>query len=162
MPTIFAIGQAKGYQGYSTTTQAIGLGSKTFVVNASDLAYSVGARIRVATDANNWMEGTVTSYIGTVLTANFDSAQGSGTYSNWYLNIAGMPGSGSGHTIQDEGAPLPQRAALNFLGSAVTATDDSVNNRTNIAISGGSGGGAFGFALYVNGDLIDAGMTVNA
>jgi hypothetical protein len=41
-------------------------------------------------------------------------------------------------TIQDEGTPLTVRPYLNFIGDAVTVTDDSGNNRTNITISGGA------------------------
>lgn len=47
---------------------------------------------------------------------------------------------GSGHVIQDEGTPLTARAALNFTGAGVTATDDAGNNRTNVAISGAAVG----------------------
>lgn len=42
----------------------------------------------------------------------------------------------AGHVIQDEGTARAQRAALNFVGSGVTATDDSSNNRTLITIPG--------------------------
>lgn len=52
--------------------------------------------------------------------------------------------SGSGHTIQDEGSSLPTRAYLNFVGSGVTVTDDSANNRTLVTISGGSSSGTSG------------------
>lgn len=45
-----------------------------------------------------------------------------------------MP-SGSGHTIQDEGTPLTQRTNLNFVGSAVTVTDDSGGDATVVTIS---------------------------
>ncbi len=31
---------------------------------------------------------------------------------------------GGGHTIKDEGDPLPQRQVLNFIGAGVTATDN--------------------------------------
>lgn len=48
--------------------------------------------------------------------------------------------SGGGHVIQDEGTPLTQRAALNFVGAGVTVTDDAGNDATKITISGGSGG----------------------
>lgn len=37
--------------------------------------------------------------------------------------------------VQDEGTPLTTRSALNFIGSAVAATDDSTNNRTNITVT---------------------------
>ena len=49
-----------------------------------------------------------------------------------------------GHEIQDEGTPLTQRGALNFVGAGVTVTDDSGNDRTTVTISGGGGGGAWG------------------
>lgn len=45
----------------------------------------------------------------------------------------------SGHVIQDEGVDLAQRPRLNFTGAGVTVTDDAVNNRTNVTISGGGG-----------------------
>lgn len=49
-----------------------------------------------------------------------------------------------GHEIQDEGTPLTQRGALNFVGAGVTVTDDSGNDRTTVTISGGGGGGTWG------------------
>ena len=45
----------------------------------------------------------------------------------------------SGHVIQDEGTSLTQRANLNFVGTGVTVTDDSVNNRSVVTIAGGGG-----------------------
>lgn len=45
----------------------------------------------------------------------------------------GPPGTG-GMAVLDEGAALAARAGLNFTGGGVTATDDSANNRTNVAI----------------------------
>lgn len=52
---------------------------------------------------------------------------------------AGSAGSGSGHTIQDEGTPLTTRANLNFVGAGVTVTDDAGNDATVVTIAGGSG-----------------------
>src|SRR5262245_5996987 len=49
-----------------------------------------------------------------------------------YVDASG--GGSSGHVIQDEGTPLTARAALNFVGAGVTATDDSVNGRTVVTI----------------------------
>jgi len=51
-------------------------------------------------------------------------------------------GGGSAHVVQDEGAALTQRAALNFVGAGVTATDNAANGRTIVTIPGGSGGGS--------------------
>jgi len=45
---------------------------------------------------------------------------------------------GGGHTIQDEGTPLTQRTNLNFVGDAVTVTDDSGNDATVVTINGGA------------------------
>jgi len=39
--------------------------------------------------------------------------------------------------IQDEGTPLTQRSALNFVGAGVTVTDDAANGRTIVTIPGG-------------------------
>jgi hypothetical protein len=47
-------------------------------------------------------------------------------------------------TIQDEGTPLPQRPTLNFIGANVTATDDAINNRTNVTIVGSSPTSSYG------------------
>jgi len=44
-----------------------------------------------------------------------------------------------GHIIEDEGLPLAQRPALNFLGTGVTAVD--APGKTNVTIPGGGGGG---------------------
>jgi hypothetical protein len=52
-----------------------------------------------------------------------------------------ISGSGSGHTIKDEGSALPQRANINFVGAGVAATDDAANDATKITVSGGGGGG---------------------
>lgn len=48
-----------------------------------------------------------------------------------------------GDIVENQGAALPVRGVLNFTGAGVTASDDTVNLRTNITISGaGTGGGA--------------------
>lgn len=40
-------------------------------------------------------------------------------------------------TIEDEGIALPQRTIIDFVGSNVTATDDPINGRTIVTITGG-------------------------
>lgn len=45
---------------------------------------------------------------------------------------------GGGHTIQDEGISLTTRTNLNFVGAAVTVTDDAGNNATKVTISPGA------------------------
>lgn len=48
-------------------------------------------------------------------------------------------GSGGGHTIEDEGTPLPQRTSLNFTGDGVTVSDSG--GKTVVTIPGGGGSG---------------------
>lgn len=71
--------------------------------------------------------------------------------------------SGGGHTIEDEGVALTQRASLNFVGAGVTAADSG--GKTVVTIPGGAGspGGSdtevqFNDAGSFNGD---AGLTFN-
>lgn len=53
------------------------------------------------------------------------------------LVVSGGGGSG-GVVIQDEGVALTTRAALNFVGSGVTATDDAAGSRTKVAVPSGA------------------------
>lgn len=82
-----------GYAATSTTSNAIAnSGSKSFTV-AAGLAYAVGSRVRFTSiAAGDWMEGVVTAYSSTTLTATMDSKSGSGTHTDWTLSIAGQPG----------------------------------------------------------------------
>ncbi|MEN6533615.1 MAG: hypothetical protein ABFD60_12210 [Bryobacteraceae bacterium] len=54
----------------------------------------------------------------------------------WTETSGGGSSSGGYATVQDEATGLTQRATINFTGSGVTCADDSVNSRTNCAISG--------------------------
>ena len=58
---------------------------------------------------------------------------GSNTWANIHIPSA--------FRVRDEGNLLPQRDAVNFIGAGVTAADDSADNRTNVSIPGGGGGG---------------------
>ncbi len=57
------------------------------------------------------------------------------------VNLSNL-GAGIGHIIQDEGVAENQRPNLNFIGTGVDVTDDPGNDRTNVTITGGVGGGA--------------------
>lgn len=86
-----------GYAGLSSTTsRAIGTGSKAFTVNqnASTNSYTVGTRVRAiyTSDVTQFMEGTITAYSGTSLTVNVDVTSGSGTYASWAFTVAGIQG----------------------------------------------------------------------
>ncbi|UEM08599.1 hypothetical protein J4G43_027975 [Bradyrhizobium barranii subsp. barranii] len=92
-----------GYGGTSTTSLAIGTGSKAFTTQAG-LAYTNGARVRASSAANtsNWMEGLAT-YSGTTLTINIDKTNGSGTLADWNFNVAGQPGDVTGPASSTSG-----------------------------------------------------------
>src|SRR5205085_854599 len=85
--------QGAGYTAGSTTSLAIGVGSKTFTTQ-SGLAYTVGAHVRAASNATptSYMEGLVTSYVGSTLVINADTTGGSGTAADWNINLAGNVG----------------------------------------------------------------------
>lgn len=77
-----------GYYATSTTSLAIGTGSKTFTTQ-SGLAYAASMRVRVANSATAYMEGTVTSYSSTTLVLNIDRTVGSGTFAVWTIGLTG-------------------------------------------------------------------------
>ena len=81
-----------GYGGTSTTSVAIGSsGTKTWTTQ-SGYAYVTGQRVRVAYDASNYIEGTVSSYSGTTFSITADRSVGSGTYTSWTIGVAGDAG----------------------------------------------------------------------
>ncbi len=97
----------------STTSLAIGTGSKTFT-QASSLAYPIGLKVRAASAANsaNFMEGDVTAQSGNSLTINMTTTGGSGTLSDWQLGMGNAltPTSNNGNvqggTISPDGRSI--------------------------------------------------------
>lgn len=88
----------------STTSLAIGTGSKAFTVAAAG-GWVDGTRVRAVSSANhsNWMEGTVT-YSSTTLTMTSDTIGGSGTLTDWTL-----------YTV-----PCVQLTSTNFAGLTIS------------------------------------------
>lgn len=86
-----------GYAGLtSTSSVAIGTGSKTFTTNLASTAtaFAVGERVRVASSATpaNYMEGAITSFSTTTLIIDVDYTGGSGTIASWTISAAGAVG----------------------------------------------------------------------
>ena len=80
-----------GYTGItSTTSLAIGTGSKVFTITAGS-KFATGQRVRASNTANSarFMEGIVT-VSGTTLTMTCDTIGSSGTYASWSFSIAGV------------------------------------------------------------------------
>lgn len=81
--------------GTSLSNVAIGTGTKIFTVVEADRGWGVGARVRVSSDANptaNYMEGVITDYSDPTLEVSVDIPGGSGSHSDWTINIAGERG----------------------------------------------------------------------
>ncbi|MCK1479904.1 hypothetical protein IVB27_35485 [Bradyrhizobium sp. 197] len=128
-----------GYGGTSTTSLAIGTGSKAFTTQAG-LAYANGARVRASSAANtsNWMEGRVT-YSGTTLTMTSDKVGGSGTLADWNLNVVGEPGAGdlsSANNLSDVASAATAATNLGVVRYAAAQSLTAANRtqaRSNIS-----------------------------
>ena len=82
------------YKTTSATSFAIGTGSKAFTVDA-DLDYVAGDWVSIVSRADptvDYMIGQVTAYTGTTLTATVSVTGGSGTKTDWDINLGGRPG----------------------------------------------------------------------
>jgi hypothetical protein len=84
---------AAALQSTSTSSLAIGIGSKTFVTQAGK-QFSAGQFVLIVSDANpaNYMHGQVTSYTGTSLVVNVIDVGGSGTLADWTISVSGSRG----------------------------------------------------------------------
>ena len=79
----------------TTSTTSINLGTVTgtnAITVDSGLAYTAAQSIIIAYDSSNYIEATVVSYTGTTLTYNVVTVTGTGTYTDWDVNLAGAPG----------------------------------------------------------------------
>jgi hypothetical protein len=114
----------------SSTSTAIGTGSKTFTVtDAAPLFYS-GQAVEVRSRANpatQRMKGTVTSSGGTTLTVNVTSVDGSGTYTDWSIMakfrvIVAPKSSGETSSIRYKNDQTPAPSAAGTLTEGLKAT----------------------------------------
>ena len=80
----------------SSTSHTIGISpsSKTFTVTAGVANLIVSNNVRIHSLANpaNLMYGKITSYVGTALTVTILNYEGSGTYTDWQIILAGVMG----------------------------------------------------------------------
>jgi len=123
------------YNSTSTSSVAIGTGSKSFTTADSGKPYQPGTPLRIADAAapsTNFMDCIVTSYSGTSLVVDAIGYAGSGTKSSWTINIGGTK-TAAGTVVADSGS---------FTGSVTIDGDltvdsqmlyvDSTNNRVGI------------------------------
>jgi hypothetical protein len=84
----------QGYDGITSSSSVAFLASPqslSFTVNKLG-ALSVGARVRFANSASNWVEGTISTIVGLVVTIATDFWSTPGTYSSWTLSLTGVRG----------------------------------------------------------------------
>jgi hypothetical protein len=110
--------QGTGYNATSATPLALTDIANISFTTQPGLAYSVGARVRLSSRGtpSTYMEGPILSYDSTsgAMTVAAGLKLGTaGTYSDWNLNIAGIPGTYSG-------APLGSMATQNANTVAIT------------------------------------------
>lgn len=108
-----------GYKATIATSTNIALELKTFTLATANLAYTVGARVRVtaSTDVTKFMEGIITAVTATTIVVAVDTAEGTGTFATWNLNLTGGRGAAgthgaSGDSAQNYGASLIKNGAL--------------------------------------------------
>lgn len=122
------------YIGTSTTSLAIGTGSKVFVTQQNK-NFDVGVWVLATSDADetNYMHGQVTAYSGTSLTVDVTNIGGSGTLADWTITVSGTQGSqGVAGTV----------SATSAVVAATTAGASLQSSSLNNCISWGSGGSA--------------------
>jgi hypothetical protein len=123
-----------GFDGItSTSSVAIGTGSKSFALNKIG-ALVVGTRVRVVSTANtaNYVEGTITGVSTLTITVNVDNLGGSGTIASWNVTVAGVKGDqGDQGDPGADGAVGPTGPAGGVLARAVLSSAVTTNGTTN-------------------------------
>lgn len=127
------------YTDTSTTSLAIGTGTKVFTVSAGKL-WGVGMPV-VARNGSNYMRGTVTSYVGTTLTLSIDSVFGSGTYASWtlalYLAPTGARGGGGDALFWENDKTMTTSYTLSTGKNAMMAGPLVISNGAVLTIPSG-------------------------
>lgn len=114
------------YAGTSTSSFAVGIGSKTFATQTGKL-WTVG-QIVVVSNGSNLMRGPVTGYSAGNLTVNVTSIVGSGTFSSWTIGLtfdglllakSGVNGDITGLTALVGAGLVPVGGIIDFAANAV-------------------------------------------
>jgi hypothetical protein len=114
-----------GYAGLtSTSSVAVGTGSKTFTTNlaVTATAFAVGQRVRVVSSASpaNFMEGSITSFVTTTLVVDVNVIGGSGTIASWNIVSAGLKGDTGASGPSGPSGPAGPGTSITAVTSAET------------------------------------------
>jgi hypothetical protein len=123
--------------GTSTTSVAIGTGSKSFTTQTG-LGYQVGMTLRLAFDSVNYMTGDVTSYnTGTgALVVNVTSVVGSGTRTSWVISMAAVGANNAASVSNTPAGNISStnvQAALNELDAEKLSSADGAVTSAKLA-----------------------------
>ena len=110
-------------EGSSTSSVAIGTGSKSFTVTNTITGFTPGETItaRYKPAGTNFMTGTVTSWNGTTLVLNVTSVGGSGTRAVWNFEAPAsttLTGAGASFSITEDATHRVELTGIRFAGSA--------------------------------------------
>lgn len=131
--------QGNIYKETSTTSNSIGTGSKTFTITAGK-PYQNGTPLRISSDASpttHYMDVVVASYSTTSLVVTVVGYAGSGTKTDWSINIAGSANLTSGTVPVSQGGTGATNATDAKTNLGITASGDVVGpgSATNNAIT---------------------------
>lgn len=138
----------------SVTTQAIGLGTIAFQI-PSQAAFAPGMFVSAvdANNASNYMIGVVQSYSDTTLTVDVLNINGSGTISNWLINLTGPTTVGAPGNPGTPGAPGAAAGPMNANVRGLKVTNNATTPATKIDVTALS-------AVMVNGGVSVRASTV--
>lgn len=157
----FVLHAANTYKDASSSSNSIGSGTKTFTVS-SNKPYDVGTPLRISDVANpttKYLDCIVTSYGGTTLQVSVVGYAGSGTISNWNINIGGSGVSVGGTLAVAQGGTgaTTASAALDSLGAQPRTRTILDKTSNHVVLSAENG------TLFTNsGSTVSLGFTLPA
>lgn len=136
-----------GYTAVSTTSFAVASSGSISPTITANCAYTAGARVRFSSrgTAATWVEGIVTAYDqGTgAMTFTADLSSGSGSHTDWDINLAGNPGA-SGSGVVTSGSFTFTTSPLTILDASAPASASKIflqptNNEAVTLVAGITG-----------------------
>lgn len=122
----------------SSTSQAIGTGSKTFAIQTGK-SFTVGAWVTITSSGStsSWMFGQVTSYnSGTgTLVVNVSVDNGSGTHTDWDIELSGVRGAQGDTGLTGVGMPIASAGGTSdVITAAFTPPITSLTDKLLVAV----------------------------